>query len=1662
MPTNSKCCHKHSTMAAPRAPKQWLLTKNETITSYESWRQNLVYILSLDMNFVPFLDSAWQKKTAANPRRGFQDDAEPIPRDRRLTAAQKSAHLDLMLGQIANFCPVISRNSIVKNSTSLNDIWHKIRQHFGFQSTGAHFLDLANITLQPDERPEDLFQRLTAFFEDNLLTVNGGVSHHGEAVPADEDLTPTLENTIVVIWLQLIHPGLPLLVKQKYGAELRNQSIASLKPEISQALSSLLDELRCVEDTKAMRVRGYFRKDRPRQTRSCILCKSANRPFNTHNLVDCRFLPDRDKKLLSLARLVAEVDTSSPETALESDCEPDNESVAQAVSVDDPSALRVSIIQSPVLNCFFREHPVRLTLDTGATSNMVRASAARMYGFPITPASQIARQADGVTPMDVIGEVHCSVIRGDLTFELDALVVQQLDVDVLAGNPFMTKNDIGVRPAKRQIVINGSDVVNYGSTSRRFTQSSVRRTQAFLLRNTQRTVLLPGEYVQLPTPSDAEPDTLWTLEPRLDSPSNADRECEQAWPPPQDILSVGHSVRLVNSTDNPIMLKNGEQLCQVRHAFTPSVTTTSPTSMPSSTIHNTHSSSKPFSRGVTIDPDACLDSAVHVKFRALHAEFDDVFNPSISKYNGASGPIEAVVNMGPTLPPQRKGRLPQYNRSSLEELQAKFDELESMGVFAKPEQVNVQVEYLNTSFLVKKPNGGSRLVTSFGEVAQYSKPQPSLMPNVDGVLREIGRWKYLISTDLVKSFYQIPLAPASMKYCGVATPFKGVRVYTRSAMGMPGSETCLEELMSRILGDLIQEGCVAKIADDLYIGGQTPDEVLSNWRRVLTLLQNNNLRLSASKTIICPKTATVLGWIWSSGTLRASPHKLAALSAADPPSTVQGLRSFVGAYKVLSRVLPRYADLLDPLDKATAGRESREKLLWSEDLLSAFRTAQAALNNHRTITLPQPEDSLWIVTDGSVKNRGIAATLYIHRDGKLLLGGFFNAKLKKHQVTWLPCEIEALGIGTAVRHFSPYIIQSSKPSQVLTDSKPCVEAYHKLQRGEFSASSRVTTFLSVVSRYSVTVRHIAGVANLPSDFASRNPVDCSDSSCQICKFISETEDSVVRVTSVNDVLEESVRMPFTSRAAWLATQHECPDLRRVHSHLSQGTRPSKKATRIPDVKRYLKDVVIASDGLLVVRDTQPFQPPRERIVVPRTVVDGLLTALHIRFCHPSKYQTKRLFTRYFYALDVDKVNQTVASSCHFCQSVMSIPKHLQPQSSSEPPTSIGSYFAADVMRRYRQCVLILRETVSSFTAASLIASEKHDDLRNAILVMSADLRSLCDGGITIRVDSAPGFVALQKDPILLSHGIRLDIGQVKNVNKNPVAERAIEELGLEILQLSPEGGPISAVTLALAVSHMNSRIRRDGLSSREIWTQRDQLTGEQLPIVDRQIILCQDFSREHNHMASAKSKARGHTRSRSNMISVGDLVFLVGEKDKTKAREKYLVVRVDTDLSCQLRKFTSSQFRSKVYTVPMSQCYLVQPTVLAQSSQGPIRGQYSKPLDSDSDDDTGEPNHAIRGNLHAPPLQTLRPMYQPNFPCSTPTRVLAPPVASPPAPSPPDASPPVTTSPVPPPIPDAISAAPAPPNPVIETTSPVSQNPLRRSSRKHQIPFWQNDNWDLT
>jgi hypothetical protein len=610
-----------------------------------------------------------------------------------------------------------------------------------------------------------LYQRILAFVDDNLLKARGSITHHGEQIENDEQKSPSLENFIVLQWLTLIHKGLPKLVKTKYATELRTRTLASIKSEISQALSSLLEDLQTQQDARNMRAtinripQSYHDKPRKRATREdktgkerkCSICFNSGRKYN-HFLSQCRYLTDEDNKYINRAR---QIDIDDQSESSESETEHSDESSARQVKTT-PVAKKVDIIPSPFLDAFYKSNPVRITVDGGAIGDFMSIAEAQRLGINVKKCSMKAFQADGVTPLDVVGEVTVTFKRDEHVLRFNGLVVKKLDEGILGGTPFQKNNDIGTRVSKNLVTV-GDDRYYYN-------HSSVKHeAKAFLVRNICNVTVWPGEDVKLNLP-DGLPDAEYCVEPRCEAET-------EPWMPPCIIRSVGGQISIMNNTNLPVNIPKHKHLCQVRAI----------SNISSSENNNYHQAiCKPascdnnhnFSEHVSLDPNKMMNGDIRSKFVALHQKFNHVFDSVLPGYNGASGPSEAVVNMGPVLPPQRKGRLPLYKKDNLDLLQSKFDELESLGVIATPESVGVKVEYVNPSFLVKKPRGGHRLVTSFGDVGRYAKPQPSLMPNIDNTLYDIGQWKYIICTDLAKAFFQIPLSHASRKFCGVVTPFK--------------------------------------------------------------------------------------------------------------------------------------------------------------------------------------------------------------------------------------------------------------------------------------------------------------------------------------------------------------------------------------------------------------------------------------------------------------------------------------------------------------------------------------------------------------------------------------------------------------------------------------------------------------------------------------------------------------------------------------------------------------------------------------------------------------------------------------------------------------------------------------------------------------------------
>ena len=90
----------------------------------------------------------------------------------------------------------------------------------------------------------------------------------------------------------------------------------------------------------------------------------------------------------------------------------------------------------------------------------------------------------------------------------------------------------------------------------------------------------------------------------------------------------------------------------------------------------------------------------------------------------------------------------------------------------------------------------------------------------------------------------------------------------------------------------------------------------------------------------------------------------------------------------------------------------------------------------------------------------------------------------------------------------------------------------------------------------------------------------------------------------------------------------------------------------------------------------------------------------------------------------------------------------------------------------------------------VIEDECHHILRDALVRLCIQLCTLDGPPAVIQTDPAPGFKFLVNDQLLQHHRIILKLGNPKNPNKSPVAEKAVQEQEIELLRQDPLGGAV--------------------------------------------------------------------------------------------------------------------------------------------------------------------------------------------------------------------------------------------------------------------------------
>ena len=105
--------------------KPRVLTSQEDQTSFDCWVESVIFHISLSDKSTRFLATGDLSTWTTAPDRGFVNDSgdqDGVTPENHMNCAAKAALLNVVLGAVSTFAPVISPKFIKNQSTSLESI----------------------------------------------------------------------------------------------------------------------------------------------------------------------------------------------------------------------------------------------------------------------------------------------------------------------------------------------------------------------------------------------------------------------------------------------------------------------------------------------------------------------------------------------------------------------------------------------------------------------------------------------------------------------------------------------------------------------------------------------------------------------------------------------------------------------------------------------------------------------------------------------------------------------------------------------------------------------------------------------------------------------------------------------------------------------------------------------------------------------------------------------------------------------------------------------------------------------------------------------------------------------------------------------------------------------------------------------------------------------------------------------------------------------------------------------------------------------------------------------------------------------------------------------------------------------------------------------------
>jgi hypothetical protein len=365
------------------------------------------------------------------------------------------------------------------------------------------------------------------------------------------------------------------------------------------------------------------------------------------------------------------------------------------------------------------------------------------------------------------------------------------------------------------------------------------------------------------------------------------------------------------------------------------------------------------------------------------------------------------------------------------------------------------------------------MAVDYREVNQQLINTANQLPYQPTLFKALGGQNYFSKVDNLWGYHQLKMSDESSKVTAVITPW-GVYRFTACPFGISTAPGQYQARMAHeILREFYLNGAIVYI-DDTVIYGADVESFLSNLDHVLEQMVRYNVRLKPSKCSFGMESIEFLGHVFDKNGHKLTEERVQGIVDLAEPTSVKGLRSFIGMVNYFRDYISDLSGLLIPLTVLTKKKWTDEPFEMTNSARLAFGNIKRALAKHTKLTIINEVDPLILYTDASTVSVG--GVLMQVQNGVEVPCQFLSQTLSDQATRWGIMELELYAFVFCVKQLAPYLL--GRRFIVRTDHRNLLFLSN-------STVPKLVRWRVILSEYQFTVEHIAGRENVVADGITR-------------------------------------------------------------------------------------------------------------------------------------------------------------------------------------------------------------------------------------------------------------------------------------------------------------------------------------------------------------------------------------------------------------------------------------------------------------------------------------------------------------------------------------------------------------------------------------------------